>query len=301
VASATRVAVGDVNADGVEDRVAATGPGTAPLVVLYDGKTGTLLANQPAFEATFTGGVLLAAGDVINDGHADVVVSADQGGGPRVRVFDGKSFAQNKLSVLADFLAIDDTNFRGGTRPAVGDINADGFADLTVSAGFTGGPRVAVWSGKSLAATSTPTRLIPDFFAFESTLRDGAFVAAGDVNGDGAADLAFGGGPNGGPRVRIVSGAGLIASQPVASLDSTPGISIANFFAGDSNTRGGVRVAIRDVDKDAFADLVTGSGDNLPSDVRMYRGTTLQTVAAPSPDQTINPFNAVVAGGVFVG
>jgi hypothetical protein len=32
---------------------------------------------------------------------------------------------------------------------------------------------------------------VPDSFAFEESLRSGAFVAAGDVNGDGFADLAL--------------------------------------------------------------------------------------------------------------
>src|SRR5438477_507722 len=116
----------------------------------------------------------------------------------RVRVFSGKGFSQ-----LADFLGIDDPAFRGGARAAVGDINGDGAGDLVVAAGFQGGPRVAGFDGKSLA--SGPVKLFADFLAFEPELRNGSFVAVGDLDGDGFAEVIAGGGPGGGPRVRALS------------------------------------------------------------------------------------------------
>ena len=42
----------------------------------------------------------------------ELVITPDEGGGPRVRVFNGKGFAQ-----VADFFGIDDPNFRGGAAP----------------------------------------------------------------------------------------------------------------------------------------------------------------------------------------
>ena len=45
-----------------------------------------------------------------------------------------------------------------------------------------------------------------DFFAFEDTLRTGMYLAAGDVDGDGYADLIAGMGDGGPPLVRIFSG-----------------------------------------------------------------------------------------------
>src|SRR5207302_10166194 len=130
-----------------------------------------------------------AAGDVTGDGAPDLVITPDEGGGPRVRVFDGKRFAQ-----VADFFGIDDPNFRGGARAAVGDVNGDGTGDLVVAAGFQGGPRVAGFSGKTLSSGS-PRTLFNDFFAFEQALRNGVFVAVGDLDGDGKADVIAGGGP----------------------------------------------------------------------------------------------------------
>src|SRR5439155_23089493 len=128
------------------------------------------------------------------------------GGGPRVRVL-----ANEGHTVLADFVGIDDPTFRGGARAALGDLNHDGVPDLVVSAGYGGGPRIAGFNGAALL-TGQPIKLFNDFFAFEPTLRNGAFVALGDVNGDGIADLVTAGGPGGGPRVQILSGQNLVQS-----------------------------------------------------------------------------------------
>ena len=61
-------------------------------------------------------------------------------------------------AVRANFFGIDDPNFRGGARAAVGDVNADGTPDLAVAAGFAGGPRVALFDGRKILTTTGPTR-----------------------------------------------------------------------------------------------------------------------------------------------
>src|SRR5204863_2673175 len=141
-----------------------------------------------------------------------------------------------------------------GARVAAGDVNGDGTPDLAVAAGFLGGPRVALFDGKTLFFT--PGRLIGDFFAFPGTdavsLRNGAYVAAGDVNGDGFADLVFGGGPGGSPRVFVLSGA-LVRAGNIAGAHDAP---LSNFFvAGNAADRGGVRMGVTDLDRDNKADI----------------------------------------------
>ncbi len=295
-----RVATGDVNGDGTPDTILITGPGTPirfAVVSGVDNSTLLIPATAPfAGSEDFTGGGFVSAADLDGDGRAEIVITPDQGGGPRVTIF---SLVGTTPTVRANFLGVDDPAFRGGARSALGDINKDGKPDLLVAAGFGGGPRVALFDGTTLL--SSRTKLRNDFFAFPedaATLRNGIFAALGDITGDGFADLIFGGGPGGAPRVFILSGALLTSNSP--NLFSQP---VANFFvAGNSNDRGGVRVAVKNADGDARADLAVGSGEGSPANVRVYRGLNFITNGEPGTFQDLSVFGgAALTDGVFVG
>lgn len=299
IVASVRTATADVNGDGVLDLVAVTGPGTPIRLAVLDGRNTAafLVAPFDPFSGDFLGGGFVAAADIVVDGRAEFVVTPDRGGGPRVSIFS--LLANGQIQTKANFFGIDDPNFRGGARPAVGDVDADGKPDLLVAAGFGGGPRVALFSGDTLFTTLD--KLVGDFFAFPedaATLRNGIFAALGDISGDGYADLIFGGGPGGAPRVYILSGQALMDSSP--ALFTQP---IANFFvAGNAEDRGGVRVAVKNSDGDAKADLAVGSGEGSVSRVRIYRGTNFSGGGEPSQFQNLDPFqSAILADGVYVG
>ena len=299
--SDTRAMTADFTGDGTADTVTATGAGEASMVRVYDGKTGTELVEFAAFEASFTGGVNLAAGDFNGDGKADIVVSADTGGGPRVRVFDAAQYQAGadpaKGRLLADFFGIADTKFRGGARVAVGDLNHDGTADLVVSAGQGGGPRVAIYDGKMIAPGKSPTRLVADFFAFEPKLRNGAVVSVGDINGDGFADLVAGAGPGGAPRVVAFSGQGIMANSGAAAAR------IADFYVnGDAASRAGTTVTVKDLDKDGKADIVATDGSKafVFTSTSISRQFVNPQPAGPASAAEIEAFGADV-GKVNVG
>lgn len=280
-----RVAMADVTNDTVADLVVGAGPGGGPDVRVFDGVTGQQVRQVFAFETSFKGGVFVASADVNADGFADLFMSADVGGGPRVRVVSGKDG-----STLADFLGIDDAKFRGGTRIATGDISGDGIPDLIVAAGVGGGPRIAIFDGTTLRPGVTPVRVMNDFFSFESTLRDGTFVAAGDTDANGRADLVVGAGPGGAPRVVVFDGVQLVQSGPTNAL-------AASFFVGDPTGRGGVPVAVRNVDADSKAEVLAGAVAGSPPRIGVFKvaggtGTKLTDVQA---------FENSFLGGIFVG
>jgi hypothetical protein len=288
-----------VDGDGKQDTILVTGSGTPIRVAVLSGANGAqLVAPFDPFGGNFLGGGFLAAGDMDNDGHAEFIVSPDEGGGPRVTIF---SFTNGQAAVRSNFLGIDDKDFRGGARTAVGDVNGDGRLDLACSAGFLGGPRTALFNGTTLF--TSPTRMTGDFFAFPGsdavTLRNGVFVAAGDVDGDGKAELIFGGGPGGAPRVFVLSGARLAVGD-VAGAQAAP---IANFFvAGNSSDRGGVRLAVKDADGDNRADVIVGSGEGSRASIRIYLGKNFGSGGEPSQFQDIAVFGGgELSGGVYVG
>jgi hypothetical protein len=109
-----RVAVGDVNGDGTPDIVCAAGPGAGPQITVFDGKTFQAIQSFFGLPVSFTGGAFVAVGDVNQDGFADIIVSADPGGGPQVTITSGKDGTQ-----LASFYATA-ANFTGGIRVAAG-------------------------------------------------------------------------------------------------------------------------------------------------------------------------------------
>ncbi|MBN9523374.1 VCBS repeat-containing protein [bacterium] len=287
----TRAVAADFNGDGTDDLVFGTGPGVGAAVRVVDGKTGAELAGTTRVLDGFAGGVFLAAADIDRDGRAELAVSADAGGGTRVIVY---KLTAAGLAPVVDFLAFGDPNFRGGSRVAMADVNRDGAADLVVGAGLGGGPRVAVYNGSALAA-GRADRLVPDFFALDPTLRSGVYVAAADVNGDRYADVIYSTGTTGGPRVRVVSGAVLVAN-PGADVAALP--ALADFFTWDSRDRKGLRVAARDLDGDGRAELVAATADPTNAFVRVIRLSEMGNPTSPLNNPLGSP---LTIDGVYPG
>ena len=171
------VALGDVNGDGKADVVTGTGDGGAPRVRVLDGATlgQTVLRDYFAYETTFRGGVLVAAGDVDGDRKADVITGTGVGGGPRV-----VSFAGSDNHVIQNFFAYEDT-FRGGVLVSAGDVDGDGRDDIITGTGPGGGPVVRVIGANN--------RTLQQFLADDASFRGGVAVDASDVNGDGRKDV----------------------------------------------------------------------------------------------------------------
>ena len=201
-----------------------------------------------------------------------VITGTNVGGGPQVNVY-------NLLTQqTASFFAFA-PSFRGGVRVASGDVTGDGIADVVVAAGPGGGPQVNVYDGSNL-------QLVHSFYAYNAAFNDGIFVAVGDVNGDGYADIITGAGQGGGPHVQVFSGENYT--------------NIASFFAYNPVFTGGISVASGDVNGDGYSDVVVGAGPGggphvlAVSGLQISQGTQVVLASFFAFDPGINR-------GVFVG
>jgi hypothetical protein len=225
-AGGVRVAACDFDADGRDDVVAVAGPGGAPhvRVMKFDGSGALVgdLASFFAYDLGFAGGLFVACGDLDGDGAPEIVLGVDAGGGPHVRVL------RLDHSVFDEFLAYDPA-FRGGIRVAVGDVTGDGRADLVLGAGPGGGPHVRV-----VTYAGGPREERASAMVYDVGFRQGLFVAAGDVTGDGVAEIVTSADAGGGPHVRVLR-------HDAAAPGGLAGVS--EFLAYDAGFRGGVRAA----------------------------------------------------------
>ena len=170
--------------------------------------------------------------------------------------------------------------FAGPVGVAVGDTNGDGVSDIAFAAGAGGGPRVVVLSGRD-------EMVLLDLFVFETTFVGGVDIAVGDLDGDGFADLVAAAGPDGGPRVVVVSG--------------KDGKIIRDFFAYEENFFGGVNVGLVDWDGDGRLDIVTGAGDGGAPLVRVFRFADLKQIDGFYAGNENDRGGVSVSGGDFGG
>jgi hypothetical protein len=266
-----RVATGDVNGDGVSDIVTAAGRGGGPHVKVFSGADGAQLASFFAYDASFRGGVFVAAGDVNGDGKADVVTGAGAGGGPHVKVFDGAALLAGTVRELRSFFAYD-AAFTGGVTVAAADFDGDGKAEVVTGAGPGGGPHVKVFDGASGAVMGS-------FFAAGADFTGGVVVAAGAVGGFGPVVVTA------------------IGGSPVVSLFNLQGTSLHSFFAYDlvPHAIANLSLAVRDTNSDGVGDVIVGFGPGGGPQVQIFDGT------GPSFRNGFPAFDPAFTGGIFVG
>jgi hypothetical protein len=260
-----------------------------------DGSNGFTINGVAAYDQS--GISVSSAGDVNGDGFADVIVGAF-GAGPyhagASYVLFGKA---DGFSATLELSSLDGSNgFRldgvtaydrtGWSVASAGDVNGDGLADVTIGApsanthGFaTGASYVVFGKADGFDATFDLSSLdgsngfrLDGVMAYDNSAS--AVSSAGDVNGDGFADVIVGaaeadasaplGFLGGVSYVVFGKASGFDATLDLSSLDGNNGFAIDG--ENDGDTSGGAVSSAGDVNGDGFADILVGArGASLPS------------------------------------
>ena len=286
---------GDINGDGVADLIigayGANSQAGASYVVFGKpgiGSTGSLPLSSlngangfvlPGVASSESGYSVSGAGDVNVDGVADLIIGApytNSQAGANYVVFGKSGIGTGSLPLLSlnganGFVLPGVASSQSGISVSgVGDINGDGVADLIIgarSANSGAGASYVVFGKPGLGSTgSLPLSslngangfVLPGVASSESGF---SVSGAGDINGDGVADLiigAYGANSQAGASYVVFGkpGIGSTGSLMLSSLNGANGFvlpGVASSWSGISVSGAG------DINGDGVADLIIGA------------------------------------------
>jgi hypothetical protein len=280
---------GDVNGDGFSDVIAGApgytnGQTSEGRAAVYQG-SGDTVAFSFSFggsgqDDAFFAGSVTSAGDLNGDGYSDFVVGARQ--------YDGTEGAAFIYYGERDVLPVEgprlETNqseaWFGHSVAGAGDVNGDGYTEVIVGAyGATAGGRAYLYAGSPGGVATAPSWQAGPTSGQSGALFGVSVAGAGDVNGDGYADVVVGAsGEGSGGRAYVYHGSssGLLAT-PSWQADSGQG---AASFAGCVAGAG-------DVNGDGYSDVIVGAslfdnGEANEGRAYLYLGSATGLGASPA-------------------
>jgi len=301
---------GDLNGDGYADLlIGAPGAGTGGVVYVYQGSTtlaaGTAptatLANPNAVAGDQYGQAVSGAGDTNGDGYADFAVgSPGYSGGDgkgRAYMYGGTGTAGTYATALV--YTGEASGDRYGSSLSGGDVNGDGYGDLLIGApnrsSSTG--RAYAYYGSPAAQLATPTATLAEPAAAANDYFGYSVASAGDVDGDGYADVLVGA-----YGTSSIQGRAYLYRGSASGLAAAPAATLTEPAAASGNSFGYSVASAGDVNGDGYADVLVGNNVNGSSKGKVYlylgSGSGLATTPAASladPALADNSFGYSVA------
>ncbi len=287
------VAVGDVDGDGKGEIIAAQHLTGTALVRVYkynsSAKSTMLpLASFSAFGAGFSGGVNVAAGDVMGDARAEIVVGTELSNAARVRVFSITP-GSGKATLLNQEFYPSGTGFSGGVDVAVGDVVAGGKQEIVTVPNTGAAARVKIYSfatganaqqlGDDSPIIATQAELTRAHAAFmKSTPDDQLQIRSRDTA----------------PTTTEPS----TSSTPAPDLAATAGLArerlISEFTGFGAGYVAGANIAVANIDKTIDAEIILGKNGLRSPSIAVYSRDGKQKSISPAP------YDSVFEGGVQV-
>ncbi len=272
---------GDVNGDGFSDVIVGS-PGelsnTGKAYLYLGHSTGLdtipIWTGQGSAAGDNFGAAVAAAGNVDGDSFGDVVIGAPNAGvGGYIRVYHGSLtgvlVSPVTLTQSNCFSAPSATHF-GASVATAGDVDGDGLDDVIVGEPgividpLTRSGAVCIYRGVLGTGPSAGSKWVitaPTTAPTDQSFLFGASVStAGDVNGDGIADVIIGA-----PAAHTVaSGATSVGAAYVYLGSGSPGVGpvvpAVSVLTGDLSSDFGSSVAnAGDMNGDGFADVLVGA------------------------------------------
>jgi len=189
--------------------------------------------------STEKGGNKIFESDIDNDGSLEMIIA------------DGNKISLYKNNQLYKEFYPYGAGYKNGINFDVGDLNGNGDLEIITGTEKGGGPQVRIFNCYG-------NLINPGFFAFDKSFRGGVSVAIGDLNADGYNEIIAGAGYGASPQVRIFNDKGKLINS--------------GFLAYDKSFKGGVNLAVGDVNGDKKAEIVTAPGYGGGPQVRIFNG-----------------------------
>lgn len=263
---------------------------TTALLYFIDPSTASGVATTVAHSSLDAGGAYWGSGEVSplrgrsdtdGDGISELLGTTFYSGTYKMHLVESGWTGAGALTTISDF----STSASVGGSTAIGDTNNDGFDDIVF--GDSTVARVYVLQGPLSGTGVTVASVADATIQSADTYSFGNEVAAGDLDGDGSAEVIVGtyledfGGTDAG-AVLVYSG---------VSGSESSGSYVAAVWGHDANQRAGTTLAyLPDMDGDGLGDLAIGSptyNSNTGITFLLY-GPISGMLHLPTADATVN-------------